>query len=201
MSTCRRWRSEAYAAFANRHEFTAQREARTNELVKELASMLHIFVPRLNTEHYATVFWPSIRTIIIEPALDLAHKLHLSVDKFNVEWTDFSRTPPRDRKMAPELFQPFDSMDLLKSKKLKPQDLEAAGLVTYIMDLTPQLSFQVVKADALAEAKVLCKARVLVAATKKGKGPFMPPELEDGQVATLLGWLADRLRRERKSRW
>lgn len=187
-----------FAAVANRHEFKTQRENKAEETGTDLINMLMIFLPNLPIREQAKIY-SSIRNIIIEPALCLAHKLHLSVDKFSLVWTDYSNTRPEFRKSTPALFKDFECMDLLKSKKLKPQDLEAAGTITYIVDLSPELRLEAVKADVYAEPKTLCKPRVLVVAMKKGKGSYMGPELESGEVVTLMGWLVDKLRR--KGRW
>ncbi|KAF4636896.1 hypothetical protein G7Y89_g1185 [Cudoniella acicularis] len=190
MATWRHWRSELYTALANRHEFADQRQRASARLVSELTNMLAIFVPEADKK----VLGASVKTTIIEPALNLAHKLHLSVNKFSLEWSHFMRTRPEERPLDPKYFLPFECVDLARSGKvLKPQAFENSGPITYLFDLSPALVFEAVKADSFAEPKVLKRQRILVVASKEGQSRFIVPRVEFVECPTLVGWLLYKL--------
>jgi hypothetical protein len=191
LSTWRRWRSETLTALAGRHEFASQRQGLIHHLVSELTNMLLIFLPRSDLHKLA----PSVYSAIIEPALLLAHKLQLSVDKFSLSWTPFAGTMLEERSIDPSDYSTFECVDILRSGKvMKSQEVAAAGTITYMLDLTPALIFEAVKADAYSDPRVLNRGRILVAATKEGDGPFVSPRKDSGEP-TLVAWLFEKLRK------
>jgi hypothetical protein len=188
LSTWRRWRSETLTALAGRHEFASQRQRLTNHLVSELTNMLLMFLPRSDMCKLA----PSVYSAIIEPALLLAHKLQLSVDKFSLSWTPFAGIRLEERSIDPSDYSTFECVDILRSGKvMKSQAVAAAGTITYMLDLTPALIFEAVKADAFADPRVLNRGRILVAATKEGDGQFVSSR-KDSREPTLVAWLFEK---------
>jgi hypothetical protein len=138
---------------------------------------------------------PSVHHVIIEPALTLAHKLQLSVDKFSLSWTRFTGSRPEERSVHPRDYTSFECINILQSGKvMKPQAIAATGTITYMLDLTPALIFEAVKANAFAEPKVLNRGRILVAATKEGDGQ-LDPSLNDSEEPTVVAWLFEKMRK------
>lgn len=191
LSTWRRWRSETLTALAGRPEFATQRKRHLNHLVTELTNILLVFVPRSDIRKLG----PSVDSVIIEPALALAHKLQLSVDKFSLIWTPFTGVRPEERRIDPRDYTSFECVNILQSGKvMKPQAVAAAGTITYMLDLTPALIFEAVKAGAFADPRVLNRGRILVAATKEGNGqPFPSPN--DSEEPTVVAWLFEKIRK------
>jgi hypothetical protein len=77
---------------------------------------------------------------------------------------------------------------------MKPQAVAAAGTVTYMLDLTPALIFEAVKANAFADPRVLNRARILVAATKEGNGQLVSLR-NDSEEPTVVAWLFEKVRK------
>lgn len=138
---------------------------------------------------------PSVHSAIIEPALSLAHKLHVSIDKYSLSWTSFAGTRLEERSSDPRDYIAFECVDILRLGKLmKTQAVAAAGRMAYMLDLTPALVLEIVKADAFADPRVLNKSRILVAAMKEGEDPFAPPRTGAGE-ATVVAWLLEKVRK------
>lgn len=153
--------------------------------------MLLIFLPRSDMHALA----PSVHNAIVEPALTLAHKLHVSVDKYSLSWTSLAGTRLEERSSDPRDYTAFECVDILRSGKvMKPQAVAAAGGITYMLDLMPTLVFEKVKADAFSDPRVLNKGRVLVAAMKEGEGPYVSPRPDAG-APTLVTWLFEKVRK------
>jgi hypothetical protein len=138
--------------------------------------MLKILAPRANTGRLQT----SIRSIIIEPAFTLAHKMHLSVDQFTIEWSQFHNLQTDQRTyFKTEDISEFEFVDLASHRTLKGHH---SGDIIYIFDITPKLVFQKVKADSYAEPKVLKKQKILVTVNKNAA-------VSSESQPTVLGWL------------
>jgi hypothetical protein len=160
--------------------------------------MLKIFLPHSDPKSNSKKLAQSIQTAIIEPAMQLAHKLHLSVDRFTVEWTQLMRTKIEERSSIQTDYNRYECMDLLRPGKLLkfPSQVQREGgreYITYLFDISPGLVFESVKADNFGEPKVLKKARILVAVTKEEQGPYLPPKLHPSENASVLGWLEEKL--------
>lgn len=184
VAALRGWRSEAYTAFANRPEFKEQRQTLCARITRDLGNMLAIFRPHGDRANSA--FFSSIEKFIVEPALSLAHKFQLSVNKFSVTW----ETPKNGSRDLRD-YSDFECVNLLKNGRIiKPQ--HAIGDITYLFDLTPALILEVAKADSFAEPKLVNKGKVLVAAVKKGD-LFVTPEKQMNESPTLVYWILDQV--------
>ncbi len=191
LSTWRRWRSETLTALAGRPQFATQRKQHLNHLVTELTSILLLFLPRSDMQKLG----PSVDSAIIEPALTLAHKLHLSVDKFSLNWTPFTGVRPEERSIDPRDYTSFECVNILQSGKvMKSQAVAEARTITYMLDLTPALIFEAVKANAFADPRVLNRGRILVAATKEGNSQRFPSP-DDSEEPTVVAWLFEKMRK------
>jgi len=145
--------------------------------------MLGLFVPRAAKRGLHT----AVRNTIIEPAFALAHKMHLSVDHFSIEWSEYHDLRYDQRNSLTGKFNYFEFVDLLaRGKKLKTP---TSGIINYILDITPQLVFRMVKANTREEPKVLKKPKILVALNKEGYGHFREQVIRPERDATVLGWL------------
>jgi hypothetical protein len=191
--TLRRWRSETLTALAGRPEFASQRKRQLSHLVTELTSILLVFLPRSDMHKLER----SVESIIIEPALALAHKLQLSVDKFSLSWTSFAGPGPEEQSIDfvdSKNYTNFECVNIMQSGKvMKPQAVAAAGTITYMLDLTPALIFEEVKESAFADPRVLNRGRILVAATKED-GQLVPPR-NDSEEPTIVAWLFEKMRK------
>jgi hypothetical protein len=154
----------------------------------QLTAMLGLFIPRANTRNLQT----TVRNTIIEPAFALAHKMHLSVDRFSIEWSQYHNLRSEQRLSFAGEFNDFELVDLARRKTLKAPP---SRNIDYIFDISPQLVFRRVKADTYAEPKVLKKLKILVAVAKEGHGHNREPELRPALDATALGWLHAHARR------
>ncbi|RFU34293.1 hypothetical protein B7463_g2071, partial [Scytalidium lignicola] len=191
LSAIRSWRSETYTAVCQRPDFSEFRRARTMQLTDQLTGMMSVIVPRAEKRKLHV----SIQNNIIKPAMALAHRLHLSVDRFSLEWTAFSRIPPESRSHSPKDFAEFECLNITQGARVIRFPLpNPRCTLTYILDMAPSLVFYEAKADAWGEAKTLKKARVLVALMKEGDEPYMPPRLNPSEYATCLGQLEDKNR-------
>jgi len=180
--TCRTWRSETYTAIVNRPEFDRVCERRKEALTRHLANMLVLFISQARARNLES----SVRSAIIEPAFALSHKMHLSVDQFSIEWSQYYNLRRDQQKVLVGDFNNFEYVDLNSRKTLKAH---SSGDMTYILDITPKLVFRMVKADSYAEPKVLKKPNILVAVSKDGHRHDGESELHSGLDTTILGKL------------
>lgn len=198
MATIRKWRSETLNALANRPDFDTHRANRIKQLSTSLVQMLHIFVPHADKEKLQA----SLQASIIERAIELAHKIQLSVDRFEVCWTIYAEgyTTHGGHSM-PEPHH-FECINLLAGgKALKfPLDKQIAEKehTTYIFDICPGLHCWTIKADKYSEPRVLKKSKILVAVKNPNKGlsqliPHSNPDM------TLLGAIHSQLYPEQQS--
>ena len=156
--------------------------------------MLFLFLPHSDKREILS----SLKSAIIEPALSLAHKFHLSVDRFTVSWTPVNRTPPEHRSFNPADYSKFECVNLLQQGKVlkfpaATQGTAGRGHIVHLFDVSPGLVLEVVKGNTLAEPKGLNLPRILVAFTKEGQAPFRAPKMQPGEEATVLGWLEKRV--------
>lgn len=181
---CRSWHSETLTAIANGPEFPRNREKRIAKLVLQLSSILCIFVPQVDEED----FQATLRSSIIVPATSLAHKMHLSVDEYNLEWTAFHRLRIHDRIEQAEYLQSFELANVLIDGKVVKSKPEGAR-IEYIFDISPQLVLRAVKGEGYAERKVLKRSKVLVAVVREDEDWLRMLRYDSKQEPTLLGWL------------
>jgi hypothetical protein len=112
--------------------------------------------------------------------------MHLSVDQFSIEWSQYYNLRRDQQKVLVGDFNNFEYVDLDSRKTLKAH---SSGDMTYILDVTPKLVFRMVKADSYAEPKVLEKPNILVAVSKDGHRHDGESELHSGLDTTILGKL------------
>jgi hypothetical protein len=159
-----------------------------------------MFVPRARK----TELQSSVHDRIIKPALALAHKLHISVDKISVEWTRHNEMEHDDRRNHPPNFQPFNCANLLANgKPLKESAIRnPAADILYIFDIFPGLIYRKVKADIYSEPKILQKPKVLVAVIKEDSESGLR-KLAATEEGTLLGWMYEKVKEHhaRKRSW
>jgi len=190
LAAYRAWRSETYTALVNRRKFKNQRSHQAKVLTQSLTSMLQILVPGASPQELSI----SIRKTIIEPSLNLAHKMQLSTNRIFLDWTPLQNLDYSNRRTQPFEYSLYENVNLLAhGKTLKFPDHQIAPArddIKYIFDIFPALVYQKVKADAYAEPKVLKKAKVLVAVVEEGKE--WQRSGTEGAEGTLLGWLNER---------
>jgi hypothetical protein len=113
--------------------------------------------------------------------------MHLSVDYFSIEWSEYNDLRYDQGNSLTGNFNCFEFVDLLaRGKKLKAPP---TGIINYILDITPQLVFRMVKANRCEEPKVLKKPKILVALTKEGHSHFREQAIRPERHVTVLGWL------------
>jgi hypothetical protein len=154
--------------------------------------MLHIFIPRAERKEIHS----SIQASIVERAVELAHRLQLSVDKFEVKWTPYSNGySTHDGHSMLDAHQ-FDCVNLLAGGKIIKFPAGEATFqmecITYILDICPGLYCRSVKLDGYSEPKVLKKPKVLVAMAKLNEPSFQTRPPNEANV-TLLGSIYNQL--------
>jgi hypothetical protein len=143
----------------------------------------------------------SIQEYIIEPSMILAHKMHISVDKFSFEWSPLQRTRPEKRFVTPRDFEGFEAVDITGRTLKFSAAAEELGYITYLFDLCPKLVYEPVKGDSYKEPQVLKKSRILVFATTQEDGPYSIPKPTLGRQMTLIGWLDEIVHPKRATGW
>ena len=188
--TLRTWRAETLSAVTKRPTFTQRRQTHSQNLSIKLNEMLHVFIPHSNGQN----LFHSIQNSIIEPALQMAHKLHLSVDRFTLRYTNW-----HERRMANRqpIHTPIDSMHMDcvmvsppgKALKFPVQ----RGVLTYLLELSPALVFEAAKTDSWGDKKELKASRILVAHTEANDAPYHGDASRSREIPTLLGLLAEEI--------
>jgi len=184
--TWRSWHSETFTAITKRHEFAKQRQLRSAKLSADLVAMMELFLPRSDHRRMRL----SVQSTIIEPALQLAHKMHLSVNKFTVVYTSYHGSKREKRHPLPRDSSPFECVTISPPGKVLKFPV-SEGAVTYLFDLSPELVCKAVKTDSYGEPRVLKRARVLVAVTKDGETFDHATSLPSREPPTLLGWMEE----------
>ncbi|KAF8862454.1 hypothetical protein BDZ45DRAFT_203481 [Acephala macrosclerotiorum] len=187
-ATVRAWRSETMAALVNRRGFLTRAQQQVDSLTSDLMALIRIFIPRIDENE----LFESLKGIV-EPATTLAHKFHVSIDKFDVEWTNLS---PKNVGGCDVTL--YDCQNLLPPGRILKFPADQGKHIVYITDVCPGLSHHVVKADGYDEPQVLKKPKILVAATRWEDGAYTNPSTEDGEHATLLAWLDENRPKEKR---
>jgi hypothetical protein len=144
--------------------------------------MLSLFLPETAHDGLSA----SVQSSIIEPAFELAHGMHLSVNKFSMHWTPGHNDPSRYHQPIPQ----NASLDFVTVEGPSVKMSQPTGngkVVKYMFDLTPELRFEFAKVDGFAPSKVLKPGRVVVDATGDAPG-------SQGRHSTLLGWMDEQVR-------
>ena len=185
----RSWRSETLGAMVHSADFDHRRKKRIQSLTEELLHVLAVIdISILNEKGF-----DSLQRNIVEPSVNLAHQLHLSTDRFRVQWNDEQPALPSERSRDPSILEKYDCCNVLANGKTVRLDKERLGGegVTYLFDIVPGFYCQSFKGDAVSELKVLKKPKALVAVGKPGRRESVPLA---GKGGTIMGSLYDRLR-------
>jgi hypothetical protein len=148
--------------------------------------MLSLFLPRSDISGFTRL----VQSTIIEPALQLAHKMHLSVHEFSLRYTSYHSTKLEERHPLRQEWSQFECVSLSPPGKVQRHPI-ADVIFTYLFDLSPELVFRAVKADSFAEPRVLKRGRILVAVTPEEHGPYAGPLSRPKESPTLLGFMAE----------
>lgn len=168
---CRAWRSETLTAITNQQPFKSRRARFINRVAGDLASLLAPVAPRTTAADLRS----SLRRTIVEPAADLAHKLHLSSNPYSLKW------PARGAYSRLEVYECLDlagggiALDLSGTTPTSA----ARRKVSYLFDIAPGLFVERIEAGKKTSLKAICRPTVLV---HGGDG-------EPAQQPTVLGWL------------
>ncbi|KAM0456030.1 hypothetical protein ACHAPV_007580 [Trichoderma viride] len=151
---CREWRSETLTALTSQKSFKSRRAAYLNLVTEDLASLLTVVVPYFT----AAELQNSLRTSIINPAVDLAHRLQLSPNLFSLRWP--ARTA-RSKLDAYECINLADRGAIMNSSE-NGKSTEALKNASYLFDIAPGLFVETVSGAKKSTAKAICKPTVLV---------------------------------------
>ena len=119
----------------------------------------------------------SLQRNIIEPAVNLAHQLHLSMDRFRVQWSNRQQVSPSERSRGPSILEKYDCCNVLangKPVRLDGKDRLSEEGVVYLFDIVPGFYCQSFREDTASDLKVLRKPKVLVAVGKPGRKDPIP---------------------------
>lgn len=173
VTQCREWRSETLSALTSQPVFKARRTRHLNLLTDDLLALLSIFTPKTpSAELRASIFQS-----IIEPAADLAHRLHLAPSIYSLKW------PART---APTRVEVYECLNLASGGLI----LDLAGTnkdslsrrnVVYLFDVCPGLFVERVEMGQKLGLRAIVKPTVLVNKAD-GEVPRKP---------TLVKWLWD----------
>ena len=196
LTTLRTWRCETLTAVTQRPEFIQFRHKQSKTLSNDLANMLSLFLPRSDISGFTRL----VQSTIIEPALQLAHKMHLSVHDFSLRYTTYHSTKSEERHPLRQEWSQFECVSLSPPGKVQRHPV-ADVIFTYLFDLSPELVFRAVKADSFAEPRVLKRGRILVAVTPEEHGPYAGPLSRLKESPTLLGFMAETNDAKSSSSW
>jgi len=190
IAMCRAWRSETFHALANRHDIVNQRNVRKKELSTSLARIMRIFDPHAQ----AIELRSSIQKKIIEPATDLADKLHLSVDRFYLEYSAWTAVPQQEKE--PIDCSRFDCLDIMTNKSIKvpnEQSKMRSDLI-YLLDVAPGLFCETYKGDVPSPVKTLKSSRILVF-VRKPSGEGYDRQISKREDRTILHYIVSAVKK------
>lgn len=131
----------------------------------------------------------------IKRAYTLALKMHLSVDEYTIQWSDYYESQPNTN-IAIKDFEDFEFLDLQRGRTVSARPPQVR--LQWLFDVTPMLSVRKVFANSYAESKLLVKPRILVVVKEKlGGEKTESDDSHSGQYQTILGML-DKANRPRK---
>jgi hypothetical protein len=121
--------------------FKSRRAAYLNLITEDLVSLLTVVV----------------RTSIIDPAADLAHRLQLSPNIFSLRW------PARTARSKLDIYECINLADraIINSGETG-KSAEALKNASYLFDTAPGLFIETVSGAKKSTAKAICKPAVLV---------------------------------------
>ena len=140
---------------------------------EDLAELLSVIAPKAP----AADLQSSLRRSIVEPAANLAHKLHLAPSVFSLKW------PARGAWSRLEVYECLNlaaggiTLDLTGTKPNSP----ARRKVSYLFDVAPGLFVERIDEGRKMPLKAICRPTVLVFGGEEGVA----------QKPTVLRWLWD----------
>ncbi|KAL6871838.1 hypothetical protein J3F83DRAFT_772538 [Trichoderma novae-zelandiae] len=154
ISHCREWRAETLTALTSQKSFKSRRAAYLNRITEDLAALLSVVVPYLT----AAELQGSLRTNIIDPAVDLAHRIQLSPNIYTLKWPARTARTKLDTYECINLANNGETID--SGKAGKPS--EALKNASYLFDIAPGLFVETVGGAKKSAVKVVCRPKVLV---------------------------------------
>ncbi|KAM0256419.1 hypothetical protein ACHAQJ_004944 [Trichoderma viride] len=151
---CREWRSETLTALTSQKSFRSRRAAYLNLITEDLASLLTVVVPYLT----AAELQSSLRTNIIDPAVDLAHRLQLSPNIYSLKWPARTARTKLDTYECINLANSGTTMNPDEAGKSS----EALKNASYLFDVVPGLFVETVSGSKKSVVKTVCRPVVLV---------------------------------------
>lgn len=98
----RNWRSEALVAITSQSDFKARELQHIDSLSYELSLALSVVMPEVASGAKPRAFEDSVRSSIMEPAVDLVRRLQLATRVYSVAWWS-ARKPGNDVKSPVDL--------------------------------------------------------------------------------------------------
>jgi hypothetical protein len=144
-----------------------------NVVAEDLASLLCVIAPKASQSDFQS----SLRRSIVEPAADLAHRLHMAASVYSLKW------PARGASSRLEVYECLDHVT-------GGQVLDLAGTtptstsrrhVSYLFDVAPGLFAERVDGGKKMNLKAICRPTVLVYGA----------EGEPRRSSTVMKWLWD----------
>lgn len=178
---CRQWRSETLTALTNQQSFSARRTRFLNVVTEDLASLLSTIAPKSSTADLQT----SLRRTIVEPAADLAHRLHLAASVYSLKW------PARGAWSRLEVYECLNIATGGQVLDLTGTTSTSASRkkVSYLFDVAPGLFVERIEGGKKLNLKAICRPTVLVygAEGQIGRSPTVMKWLWNGAAATSTG--------------
>ncbi|KAG5977120.1 hypothetical protein E4U55_007071 [Claviceps digitariae] len=168
---CREWRSETLTALCSQKSFKSRRDSYLHLLAKDLSSYLAVLFPKIPTLELQN----SLRKAIIQPAADLAHSLHTSI---NIFWLKWPLKTASSRLEVYECTNLADGGHVMDLSGTSPESTTRRH-AKYLFDIAPGLFVERIDGGKKMALKSICRPKVLIYA---GEGPVP-------HKPTLLTWL------------
>ncbi|OAA47028.1 hypothetical protein NOR_02664 [Metarhizium rileyi] len=168
---CREWRSETLIALSTQKSFKGRREAYTGLISKDLSSYLLPIFPKTSFIELQG----SLCRSVVQPAADLAHRFHTSVNMYWLKW------PLKTASTRLEVYECLNLADggrVVNFSGTSPESPSRRN-IRYLFDVAPGLFVERVEGGRKLPLKAICRPKVLVHGS-------------EGQVShrsTLLTWL------------
>lgn len=186
------WHSETFTAITKGPGFRDRVETMNRKLANDLFSILQVFIT--STAHTEDII-DGIYENIIKRAYTLALKMHLSVDEYTIQWSDFHDSQPNTNIVIKNL-DDFELLDLQRGRTVSARPPQVR--IQWLFDITPKLSVRKVLPNSHAKPKLLVKPRILVIVKEKtGSEKNEIDDSHSGQYQTILEML-DKANRPRK---
>ncbi|KAF4943168.1 hypothetical protein F66182_18812, partial [Fusarium sp. NRRL 66182] len=154
------------------------------KLANDLFSILQVFIS--STSHTQDII-DGLYENIIKRAYTLALKMHLSIDEYVIQWSDFWDSQPNANIVIKNL-DDFELLDLHRGRTVSARPPQVR--IQWLFDVTPKLSVRKVFSNSYAKPKLLVKSRILVLVNEKAGSE--KNEIDDshiGQYQTVLEML------------